>query len=186
MDVPDASRSRSRWPGELSDLRDGARAEDRLGVAGNEPRAHGHVAPVLGVAGAHDSHRSRSRWGAWPRADGCTGWCRRASAPGSSSCSRRPSASGRRGRSTCARFAPSRRCNLNMFTLISLGVVVAYRAERGRGRGARTCFPRRSGITRARSASTSRRPPSSSRSCCSARCSSFARGAARAPRFGSC
>ena len=76
--------------------------------------------------------------------------------------------------------------NLNMFTLIGLGVAVAYLesvvAVLAPGR-----LSRRHSATRwATCRCTSKPPPSSSRWSCSARCSSFARADARAPRFRNC
>ena len=88
-------------------------------------------------------------------------------------CSRRRSCCGRAGRSSCAARSRSARRSLNMFTLIALGTGAAwlYSVVATVAPG---LFPPRSAAD-GRCRSISRRPPSSSCWCCSARCWSCAR-----------
>ena len=148
-------------------------------------RAGRHDAAVLGQRGAdraggpaRDGRDAAGRRRARP--------CRPRCARGSSWRWPRRSCCGAAGRSSSRGWQSIVNRSLNMFTLIALGVGVAYVVQRGRDARARRLSRRRSGWPTAAWPSTSRPPPSSSRWCCWARCSSCARAARPAPRSARC
>ena len=126
VDLPHASRDRPRCTGFVPDLRHGARADDRYGGGARERRAPRHDAAVLDERCARGSDIDRS---AWPTSF---------PAGRSVACSRPRS---RHGRSSLLAtpvvlwggwpffvrgWQSIVNRSLNMFTLIGLGVGVAY------------------------------------------------------------
>ena len=173
MDLPDAPADRARRAGQLPDLRHGARADDADGRRGRKPRTARHDAAVLG-------RRRACRCRCWP-------W-RWASISPCARCADRRRVLRvwlqlvlatpvvlwggwpffQRG------WASVVNRRLNMFTLIALGTGVAYVYSLVAAL-APGIFPASFRGPMARCRSISRRRRSSSRWCCSARCSNCAR-----------
>ena len=126
MDLPHAPGDRARRARQLPHLRHGARAADRRPGREREPGADRHAPPSPGerrADGAPGGHRHGATCCPGP---GRTRWRPAACAPGSSSCWPPRSCCGAAGRSSCAAGQSVANRSLNMFTLIALGVGVAY------------------------------------------------------------
>ncbi len=183
LHLPDASGGAAGRPGKLSDLRHGARARDRHArrQAGSGTRRHD--AALLDIAGA-DAAAGRARHGPASRR---AALARSADSPISIQLGLATPVVAWAGWPFFVRGWNSR-------GLAQPQHVHADRARHRRRHGStasspsrrRNCFRRPSATRTARSRSTSRRPQSSPRWCCWARCWSCARVQRRPARSGRC